>query len=189
MISDLLSMAGKQSTKSLPPRVPKHHCGDISSTRKSMRQLLTLWEARPGQPSLLNQCPTYVLIVSFVLLLEVALLQIPRHARKFYYQPIKLFAHLDLASKPTSFCQAKCQIQHIVFIIVRLRQFIVVFWRLNNYVAGTACTGASAGAFHFHVAGLSNVQEIVSVGHNEFMRFGVLIEESYSSPSKEMSMR
>lgn len=95
--------------------------------------------------------------------LKVARLQVPRHARQPYHQPVQLLAHLDLTAQPTRLGESKGQVQHVVLVIIRLLHLIVVGLVLYNDVTRRAGAGAAACALHFDVVCLCDVEEVVAV--------------------------
>jgi len=62
----------------------------------------------------------------FSFAVEIASLQIPRHAWQSHDQSIELLAHLDLTPQATRLGKSKCQIQHVVLVIIRLLHLVVV---------------------------------------------------------------
>jgi hypothetical protein len=111
--------------------------------------------------------------------LKITLLQIPRQPRQSHRQPIQFLAHLHLTPQPTRLRQSKCQIQHIILIIIRLVHFIVVRLVLHDDVACGTRAGAAARAFHFEVVGLRDVEEVGAGGDGEGVRGGRFVEEGY----------
>ena len=109
--------------------------------------------------------------------LKVARLQVPRHARQPYHQPIQLLAHLDLTAQPTRLSESKGQIQHVVLVIIRLLHLVVVCFVFYNDVTCRAGAGATACALHFYVIGLCNVEEVVAVCDFESSGMAVFVYE------------
>jgi len=95
---------------------------------------------------------------------EITRLQIPRHTRQLHNQPIQLLAHADLTSKPRSLRQPKRQIQHIIFIIAGLFHLVEHLLGCYHNMASRAGARATAGAFHFEIVGLRDVEQVVAVG-------------------------
>lgn len=120
--------------------------------------------------------------LGLLLLRKIRRLHIPRHARQLHRQPIHLLTHLDLAAQPARLGEAKRQIQHVVLVVVGLGELVVVVLVRHDDVAGAAGAGPAAGAFHFEVVGLGDVEQVVAVGDLEGVGLAFFVDEGYFAP-------
>ena len=97
-------------------------------------------------------------------LIKVLQLEVSGHRRQCHSDAVQLFSHLYLAAQPRRFRKAKSQIQHIIFIIVRLRNLIVKV-RINDNMACRTSTRAATSSLHIKPMSLSYIQDIIALGN------------------------
>ena len=111
------------------------------------------------------------------LLLEVALLQVPRHARQPDHQPVQLLRHLHLATQPACLRQPEGQVEHVVLVVRGLRHALVVVEVLHDHVAGAAGARAAARALHLELVVLRDVEEVGAGGDLVVVRDAGLVDD------------
>lgn len=113
------------------------------------------------------------------LLSKITRLQIPRHTRQPDHQPIHALTHLNLTPQSTRLRQPKCQIQHVVLVVIRLLHLVVHVRVVDNHMASRARAGPSARPFHLEIVGLRNVEQVVAIGDFEGVRVAFFVDEGY----------
>lgn len=93
---------------------------------------------------------------------KIVIVNVPCHLGESDSYPVDVLGHLDLATEPACLCESVSEVQHVVFIVFRFRQGVVVV-RVHDDVAGGASTGATACTFHVQVVALSDVQNGVAL--------------------------
>lgn len=89
---------------------------------------------------------------------EVVIANVSCHLGQSDPYTVDILGHLDLAAEPTGLCEAVGQVQHVVLIVFRFRQGVVVVW-VDDDMAGGASARATARTFHVQVVTLGYVQD------------------------------
>lgn len=110
------------------------------------------------------------------ILVEIGSLQVSSHGRQGDSDSIQILGHTHLAAQTRGLGEAKCQIQHVVLIIIRLLQLVVVLG-VHNHVASGAGTRSATSALHVQIVGLCNVQQIVALARVNLNLLTVLGDE------------
>lgn len=108
---------------------------------------------------------------------KIAHLKIAGHARQPDDEPVEVLPHFDLAAQPAGLGQAKGQVEHVVLVVRRLGNAIVVSVRLDDDMARRTGTRPAARALHLEVVGLSDVEKVIAVGDGEGVVVVVLVDE------------
>ena len=78
---------------------------------------------------------------------EVAGLEVPSHGRQLDRQAVELLGHLDLAAEATRLGKTEGEVEHVVLVVVGLGDAVEVAVIGDDYMAGRAGAGATAGAW------------------------------------------
>lgn len=88
-------------------------------------------------------------------------IQIPRSLRQHNLHSAKLLIHLHLASQPRCPRQPECEVQQVLFLVLRRWQFGVNCARKDDMASG-AGQASLACALQFHIIFLGDFQEMAA---------------------------